>query len=76
MGWVWTVMLSIGDEEFWTEGENHPRDSCEPLERINAWMPHGKLISLIEPTYADGIGSGMEAYLFGGDSSISIWMAS
>ena len=28
------------------EGEDQPRDTCEPLERINQWLPYGKLVDL------------------------------
>jgi len=72
MGCVWNVMLSIGDEELYgdeelsEDDEAGPRETCEPLERINAWIPHGRLVSLIGPTYADNAGYGMDAHLYGG----------
>lgn len=66
MGWVWNVLLSCSNEEFWEDGEDEARDTCEPLERINQWIPHGKLVSLIGPTYVEGVGYGMDANLFGG----------
>ena len=66
MSWVWNVLLSFGSEEFWEDGEDPPRETCEPLERINQWIPHGKLVSLTGPTYAKGVGYGMDANLFGG----------
>jgi hypothetical protein len=66
MGWIWNVLLSCSNEEFCEEGEDEPREICEPLERINGWIPHGKLVSLIKPTYAAGAGYGMDANLFGG----------
>ncbi|MGO9112368.1 MAG: hypothetical protein ACLP9L_24320 [Thermoguttaceae bacterium] len=66
MGFVWNVMLSFDNEEWWEEGEDEPRESCEPLERINAWIPYGRLVSLIGPTYADDAGYGMDANLYGG----------
>ena len=44
-----------------------PRDTCEPLERINGWIGrHGRLVKLIGPTYAEGAGYGMDAHLYGG----------
>lgn len=66
MGWVWNVLLSHSNEELWDDGEDEPRETCEPLERINRWIPGGKLVSLVGPTYADGVGNGMDANLFGG----------
>jgi hypothetical protein len=66
MGWVWNVLLSCSNEEFWEDGERQARETCEPLERINQWIPHGRLVSLIAPTYAKGVGNGMDAHLFGG----------
>lgn len=66
MGWVWNVMLAFDDEELWEEDEEEPSDTCEPLERINAWIGSGRLVSLTGPTYEDDAGSGMDANLFGG----------
>ncbi len=59
-------MLSFSNEEFWEDGEDEPRDTCEPLERINQWIPHGSLVSLTGPTYDDDAGYGMDANLYGG----------
>jgi hypothetical protein len=64
MGWVWNVLLSFDDSELW-EGDE-PRDTCESLERINAWIGSGRLVSLISPTYDDDAGYGMDANLYGG----------
>jgi hypothetical protein len=66
MSWVWNVLLSFSFEEFWEDDEEEARETCEPLERINAWIPHGELVSLTEPTYANGAGYGMHANLYGG----------
>ena len=66
MGWVWNVMLSFDNEELWEDGADEARETCEPLERINAWLPHGRLVSLIGPTYGDDAGYGMDANLYGG----------
>lgn len=66
MSWVWNVLLSFSNEEFWEDDEDQPRETCEPLERINEWIPHGKLVSLTGPTYRKGAGCGMDANLFGG----------
>jgi hypothetical protein len=66
MGFVWNVMLSFDNEEYWEEGEDQPRDRCEPLERINQWIPYGKLVDLVGPTHRKGAGFGMDANLFGG----------
>jgi hypothetical protein len=66
MGYVWNVMLSFDNEEFWEDGEDEPRGTCEPLERINAWIPHGQLVNLTGPTCRDDAGYGMDANLYGG----------
>ena len=66
MSWVWNVMLSFSNEELWDEEEEEPRETCEPLMRINAWIEDGKLVALIKPTYAKNAGYGMEANLYGG----------
>ena len=66
MGFVWNVILSFENEELWEEGEDEPRETCEPLERINAWVRDGRLVSLTGPTYDDGAGSGLDANLYGG----------
>lgn len=66
MGFVWNVMLSFSYDELSEDDEGQPRDTCEPLERINQWIPHGKLVDLAKPTYAEGAGYGMDANLFGG----------
>ena len=64
MGFVWNVMLSLDNEEFYEDDEVEPRETCEPLDRVNAWLVHGRLVSLVEATYADG--AGMDANLYGG----------
>ena len=66
MGFVWNVMLSFDDEEWWEEDEDEPRDTCDTLERINQWIPHGQLVDLTTPTYAKRAGNGMDANLYGG----------
>jgi hypothetical protein len=66
MGFVWNVMLSFDNEELWEDGEDEARGTCEPLERINAWLSPGHLVSLIGPTYQEGAGNGMDANLYAG----------
>ena len=66
MGFVWNVMLSFDNDEMWEDGEEEARETCEPLDRINAWLNHGRLVSLIKPTYDDDSGYGMDANLYGG----------
>lgn len=66
MGFVWNVMLSFDNEELWGDDEEEPREACEPLEPINAWLSPGRLVSLIGPTYEDAAGNGMDANLYGG----------
>ena len=65
MGFVWNVMLSFDNEEFWEDGEDEPRETRVPLERINAWLDPNRLVSLVGPTFDDA-GNGMHANLFGG----------
>lgn len=66
MGFVWNVMLSFDNEELWDDGADEPRETCVPLEQINTWLPNGRLVSLIGPTYDDDAGNGMDANLYGG----------
>jgi hypothetical protein len=66
MGFVWNVVLSFSNEEFWEDGEDEPRATCEPLQRINEWISDGRLVDLTKPTYAKGAGSGLDANLYGG----------
>jgi len=66
MGFVWNVMISFDNEELWVDGADEAREMCEPMERINAWLSPGRLVSLIGPTYEDGAGNGMDANLYGG----------
>jgi hypothetical protein len=66
MGFVWNIMLSFDNEELWPDGADQPTESCEPLDRINAWIPDGRLVSLVGPTYRDNAGNGLDANLYGG----------
>lgn len=66
MSFVWNVMLSHDSEELWEDDEDDPRETCEALDRINAWLPHGRLVSLTGPTYEDDAGNGLDANLYGG----------
>lgn len=66
MGWVWNVILSFDNEELWEDGGEEARETCELLEEINAQINHGRLVSLVGPTYEDGVGNGMDANLYGG----------
>jgi len=66
MGWVWNIMLSFDNEELWEDGEEEARETCELLEAINTQINHGRLVSLVGPTYEDGVGNGMDANLYGG----------
>jgi hypothetical protein len=66
MSFIWNVILSFDDEELWEDGEDEARETCEALDQINAWFEHGRLVSLIGPTYEDGAGCGMDANLYGG----------
>jgi hypothetical protein len=66
VGWVWNVLLSCSNEEFPDDAKGNTPETCEPLERINRWIPDGKLVDLTKPTYSKGAGYGMDANLFGG----------
>ena len=67
MAFVWNVLLSFDNEELWEDGEDEPRPTCEPLDRVNAWlMPSGHLVDLVGPTYEGDAGNGLDANLFGG----------
>jgi hypothetical protein len=62
-------MLSFGDEEYWTEGKDEPQESCQALEKINAWLTadeakgYGPLTDLTSCTTGNKIG--MNANLYG-----------
>ena len=66
MGWVWNVMLSFSNNELWEDGEDTPRETCDALHRVNAWIDGGQLVELIGPTYGPDAGYGMDANLYGG----------
>jgi hypothetical protein len=66
MAWVWNVMLSFSSDEFWELNEDEPRDTCQPLEEINRWITHGRLVNITGPTHEKGAGNGMDANLYGG----------
>jgi len=66
MSWVWSVLLSHSNEELWRDGVEQPQKICEPVKRINRWIPNGRLVSLVGPTYATNAGNGIDANLFGG----------
>jgi hypothetical protein len=66
VGFVWNILLSFDNEELWEDGEEAPRDICVPVERINQWIPHGKLVDLTGPSYAKATGNGLDVNLFGG----------
>ena len=66
MSFLWNILLSFDNEEWWVDGEDQPRDTCEPLEGINRWIAGGKLVDLTGPTYMEGAGYGLDANLFGG----------
>lgn len=66
MAFIWNIMLSFDNEERWPDGADEPTDGCEPLDRINAWIPGGRLVSLVGATYRDHAGFGIDANLYGG----------
>lgn len=66
MSFVWNVMLSFDNEEFWEDGGDESRETCEPLDRINAWLSPARLVSLTGSTYEEDAGYGMDANLYGG----------
>ena len=63
-------MVSFGSEEYWTEGEDEPLESCQALDNINVWLTadevksYGPLTSLT--ACATGNKVGMSANLYGG----------
>jgi hypothetical protein len=66
MSYIWNVILSFSDEEFWHDGEDNTRATCAALDALNKWMPHGKLVDLTRPTFTAKAGCGMSAHLYGG----------
>lgn len=35
MSWIWNVILSFSDEEYWEEGAEDALESCPALDNIN-----------------------------------------
>jgi hypothetical protein len=66
MSFIWNVVLSFSDEEYWEDGEDEARQTSAALDAVNAWIPDGELVDLTPPTYAPGAGAGMSAHLYGG----------
>ena len=66
MSYIWNVILTFSDEEFWHDGEEDARTTCDALDAINNWIPGGKLVDLTKPTFANKAGYGMSANLYGG----------
>lgn len=66
MSYVWNVILSFSDEEFWPDDEDKPRKTCAALDAVNTWISDGKLVDLTKPTFAAKAGYGMSAHLYGG----------
>lgn len=66
MSFVWNVVLSFSDEEYWEDGEEEARETCAALDNINAWIPDGELVDLTTGTFAAGAGYDMTAHLYGG----------
>lgn len=67
MSFVWNVMLSFSNEEFWRDDEENARERCDALDHVNKLLPAGcKLVDLTKPTFKEGVGYGMEANVYGG----------
>jgi hypothetical protein len=70
MSWIWNVLLSFSDEEYWEDGAEEALESCPALDSINSWLQsdkmrnYGPLTSLTE--CATGNGTGMSANVWGG----------
>lgn len=70
MSWIWNVILSFGDEEFWEEDEEEALEDCKALQSINSWLEedkvrnYGPLMDLAP--CATGNGTGMSANIYGG----------
>ena len=64
MSFIWNVMLSCSDEEYWVQGQEEVLEVPPALKSINDWLElnGGQLTDL---TLESG-GSGMNANLFGG----------
>lgn len=70
MSWIWNVMLSFGDEEFWEEDEEEALEDCKALQSINSWLEADKVrkygpLTNLAPC-ATGNGTGMSANIYGG----------
>ena len=64
MSYVWNVILSFSDDEFWHDGEDTARSTCAALTALNKHLPYGKLVDLTKSTFKSSYG--MTAHLYGG----------
>ena len=67
MSWIWNVMLSFSDEEYW-EDEEEALEIPRALENINAWLEADEVRNygpLTDLTFGSG-SAGMNANVFGG----------
>ena len=67
MSWIWNVMLSFSNDEYWDENDE-VIDEAPPLEKINAWMEADteRNYGPLEDMTPCGGGAEMNANVFGG----------
>jgi len=68
MGWIWNVILSFSNEEYWIEGKEEMLESAPALDKINAWMKahHQHDSYTLKDLSLCASGAGMTANIFGG----------
>ena len=70
MSWIWNVILSFSDEEYWVEDEEEVLQSCAAIDSINIWLQadevrnYGPLNDLTACVTGNGVG--MNANVWGG----------
>lgn len=68
MSWVWSVMLSFSNEEYWMDEAEETLEVAPALEKINEWLESDKVRNYepLTPLALDTGGVGSNANVFGG----------
>ena len=68
MSWIWNVMLSCGDDEYWDDDQDEALEIPRALEKINDWLKADKVHGYgpLEDLTIGAGGAGMNANVFGG----------
>ena len=66
MSFIINLLLNLSPEEFWCDESDTLGEVSPALDNINSWIGDGQLLDLSGPTYQEGAGAGMHAWLYGG----------